>query len=38
MVEPPSALQIQQLVELLAVMSSLPDEASAAVAAAEGAE
>jgi hypothetical protein len=37
MVELASVLQIQQLVELLAVMSTLPDEASAVVAAAEAA-
>jgi len=35
MVELASVLQIQQLVELLAVVSSLPDEASAVVAAGE---
>ena len=35
MVELASVLQIQQLVELLAVVSSLPDEAAAVVAAAE---
>ena len=35
MVEAVAALQIQQLVELLAVVSSLPDEAAAVVGAAE---
>jgi diguanylate cyclase (GGDEF)-like protein len=37
MVEIAAVLQIQQLVELLAVMSTLPDESSAVVAAAEAA-